>query len=140
MQDMIVRDLMTPEPVALDVDDTVGAAAEVMAENDIGAVIVEAEGTIQGIVTDRDVTVRCVGRGQDPFATPLGSICSDHLATLSPNDPVNRAVELMSELAVRRLPVVDNGHAVGIISIGDLAINLDDESVLSDISAAPPND
>jgi CBS domain-containing protein len=140
MQEMLVRDLMTPEPVALDVDDTVGAAAEVMAENDIGAVIVEDAGGIQGIVTDRDVTVRCVGRGQDPFATPLGAICSDHLATLGPDDPVERAVELMSELAVRRLPVVDGGRAVGILSIGDLAINLDDRSVLSDISAAPPND
>ena len=58
---------------------------------------------------------------------------------MSPDDPVDRAVQLMRERAIRRLPVVDRGKPVGIVSIGDLALDRDPDSALADISAAPPN-
>jgi CBS domain-containing protein len=69
----------------------------------------------------------------------LGDICSRELTVLSPTDAVETAVELMREKAIRRLPVVENGTAIGIVSLGDLALAQDPRSALSDISAAPPN-
>ena len=72
-------------------------------------------------------------------ATRIGDIASHDLAAVAPDDPVSRAVQIMREKAVRRLPVVENGKVVGIVSIGDLALDRDPDSALADISAAPPN-
>jgi CBS domain-containing protein len=110
-----------------------------MRKADIGDVIVMANGQICGIVTDRDIVVRAVAEGWDPATTELADICSQDLTTVSPSDSIDRAVQLMRQKAVRRLPVVENGRAVGIVSIGDLALERDPQSALSDISAAPPN-
>jgi CBS domain-containing protein len=85
------------------------------------------------------VTIRTVSEGKDPATTKLGDICSRDLVTVSPTDSVEDAIRIMRERALRRLPVLDNGKAVGIISLGDLAIDLDRKSVLADISAAPAN-
>jgi CBS domain-containing protein len=111
-----------------------------MRANDIGDVIVvDDNGKLTGIVTDRDIVVRVVAEGRDPRATRLGDIASRELTVLAPDDPVERAVELMRERAIRRLPVVEQGKPVGIVSIGDLALDRDPDSALADISAAPPN-
>jgi CBS domain-containing protein len=111
-----------------------------MRANDIGDVIAsDDKGGITGIVTDRDIVVRVVAEGRDPSATPIEDIASRDLTAVSPDDPVERAVELMRERAVRRLPVVKRGKVVGIVSIGDLAVERDPGSALADISAAPPN-
>jgi CBS domain-containing protein len=135
-----IRDLMTPNPTALPDTSTVAEAARCMCEADIGDVIVTTqEGYICGIVTDRDIVVRAVAHGLDPNTTRLGDICSKELTTLSPDDSVEYAVELLREKAIRRLPVVEQGCPVGILSIGDLALNRDPTSALADISAAPPN-
>jgi len=131
---------MTPNPTALPDTSTVGEAARCMCEADIGDVIVtNQEGRICGIVTDRDIVVRVVAQGLDCSATKLGEICSKELTTLSPDDSIDDAVYLMREKAVRRLPVVEQGCPVGIVSIGDLALTKDPSSALADISAAPPN-
>jgi CBS domain-containing protein len=111
-----------------------------MCEADIGDVIVTNEkGYICGIVTDRDIVVRAVAQGSDCQGTKLGDICSRELTTLSPDDSIDDAVCLMRERAVRRLPVVEQGCPVGIVSIGDLALAKDPTSALADISGAPPN-
>ena len=86
-----------------------------------------------------DIVVRVVAEGRDPRATRIEDIASRDLTAVSPDDPVDRAVELMRERAVRRLPVVKRGKVVGIVSIGDLAVERDPGSALADISAAPPN-
>jgi CBS domain-containing protein len=115
-------------------------AAETMRANDIGdVVVVDDNGAISGILTDRDIVVRVVAEGRDPRATRIGDIASRELTAVSPDDPVDRAVLLMRERAIRRLPVVDKGKPVGIVSIGDLALDRDPDSALADISAAPPN-
>jgi CBS domain-containing protein len=80
-----------------------------------------------------------IAEGRDPRATRIGDIASHDLAAVAPDDPVGRAVQIMREKAVRRLPVVENGKVVGIVSIGDLALDRDPDSALADISAAPPN-
>ena len=135
-----IRDVMTTNPETLPESTTVREAAETMRANDIGdVVIVDDNGAISGILTDRDIVVRVVAEGRDPRVTRIGDIASRELTAASPDDPVDRAVQLMRERAIRRLPVVDKGKPVGIVSIGDLALDRDPGSALADISAAPPN-
>jgi CBS domain-containing protein len=135
-----IRDVMTPDPQTLPESTLVRVAAETMRANDIGDVIVsDDDGRITGILTDRDIVVRVVAEGRDPRATRIGDIASRELTAVEPDDPVDRAVDLMRERAIRRLPVVDHGKPVGIVSIGDLALERDPDSALADISAAPPN-
>jgi CBS domain-containing protein len=135
-----VQEVMTARPTTLPVTASVVEAARVMREKDIGDVIVLDEGDqLCGIVTDRDIVVRAVADQQDPAQLKLGEICSRDVTTLSPQDKVGDAVKLMTEKAVRRLPVVDEGKPVGIVSLGDLAVTHDPDSGLADISSAPPN-
>jgi CBS domain-containing protein len=136
---MKISDLMTSDPATLDVMNTAAEAATVMAERDVGDVIVSDGEQVCGIVTDRDIVVRAVAENRNPVAVPLGEICSRSVVTLSPDDSVDDAVRMMSEQALRRLPVVVDGRAVGIVSLGDLAVERDRESALGHISAAPPN-
>jgi CBS domain-containing protein len=136
---MNVSDVMTKDPAVLDVMDTAADAATMMRERDIGDVIVRDGDQVGGIVTDRDIVVRAVAENRNPTTVTLGEICSRDVTTLSPDDPISDAVKLMSERALRRLPVVKDGRPVGIVSLGDLAIEHDKESVLGQISSAPPN-
>jgi len=134
-----IRDIMTSSPVTLDADSTVNEAAKAMKQNNIGDVIVLSNGQVKGIVTDRDLAVRVLAEGRSPQDTKLAEICSGDLAAVSPDDDVDRAIQLVRERAVRRVPVIQNGKAVGVVSIGDLAIERDQRSALADVSAAPPN-
>lgn len=135
-----IRDVMTANPQALPASTMAREAAEEMRANGIGDVIVVDEhGRLSGILTDRDIVVRVVAEGRDPRVARIGDIASHDLVSVAPADPVERAVQLMREKAVRRLPVVEKGKPVGIVSIGDLALQRDPGSALADISAAPPN-
>jgi CBS domain-containing protein len=135
-----IKDVMTHDPIMLPEDTPVTEAATAMRESDIGDVIVlDQTDQVCGMVTDRDVTVRVVAEGRDPSKTRLGEICSRNLASVAPDDSVGDALKVMSEKAIRRLPVIDAGRPVGIVSIGDLAMDHDPDSALADISAAPPN-
>jgi CBS domain-containing protein len=134
-----IREVMTAAPETVGVESTLAEAARKMRDIDAGAmVVVNKEGTVAGIVTDRDIAMRAVAEGQDPSATRVGHVLSADLVTLAPTDTVAHAVELMRDKAVRRLPVVESGKAIGIVSIGDLAIERHSTSALADISAAPP--
>lgn len=133
-----IGDLMTPAPQSLSRTDTALDAARAMRSSNIGAVIVTAEGgEIFGLLTDRDIIVRAVALGQDPAKTRLESICSTDPVCLAPTDEVGAAIKLMRKNSVRRVPVVENGKPVGIISLGDVAAERDPESALGQISAAP---
>lgn len=134
-----IKDVMTENPVTMQVTDTVRAAATRMREADIGDVVVMRDGSVCGILTDRDITVRAVAEGNDPDTMKIGEICSAELVSVSAEDSVDDAVRIMREKAVRRLPVVEAGKPVGIVSIGDLAMERDQGSALADISAAPGN-
>lgn len=134
-----VSDIMTKAPVALSVEDTVRDAARHMRELNVGAIVVQKHGQLFGIVTDRDIVVRCLARDGNCDSTLLGEICSPEVATLRPDDEVDHAVALMRAKAIRRIPVVKNGKAVGILSLGDLALERDPESALGKISGASPN-
>lgn len=137
----ILHDVMTRDPVTLTASTTLSEAARMMALHEIGDVIVtDDEGAAMcGVVTDRDIVVRCVATDDDPKTTTLGSICSRDLVSLSPDDSVDDAVSVMRTRAIRRLPVVQDGKAVGVVSLGDLAQDRDPASALADISRAPSN-
>ena len=136
-----LRDVMTADPTTLPADATVLEAAKLMRDEDIGNIIVLDGDSLAGIVTDRDLVIRAIADGADPAIAKVGDVCSRDLATLAPTDDVKKALKLMRERAVRRLPVVDGGRPVGIVSIGDLAVETsqDTDKALADISAAPPD-
>lgn len=134
-----VQDVMTTELVACGSSTSLAEAAKLMRDHDIGDVLVTDDGELRGIVTDRDIVVRCVADGGDVSRATLADACSAEIASVTPSTSVDEAAQLMRERAVRRLPVVENGKTVGIVSIGDLAMRNDPSSALADISAAAPN-
>ena len=134
-----IKEVMTPDPVTVEANAPIAEAAKAMRESDIGTVIVLDGGKVSGLVTDRDIVVRGIAEGADPRSTPVRKVCSSNPLTLSPSDDVDKAVKVMREKSVRRLPVVEGSRPVGIVSIGDLAMDKDPKSALADISAAPPN-
>ena len=134
-----IRELMTPNPVTLPGTASVHEAARAMRDAQIGDVIVIEHDQVCGIITDRDIVVRTIAETRDPATTTLADICSHRLLTVTPTDSVEEVVRLMRTHAIRRVPVVDGGQAVGIVSLGDLAVERDPGSALGKISDAPPN-
>ncbi|GGJ99016.1 oxidoreductase [Pilimelia anulata] len=134
-----VRDVMTADPICLAPDATLTEAARYMRDSDIGDVLVVDQGKLRGIVTDRDITVRAVADGLDPKSARISQIASGPIHSISAQDPINEAVSLMRKHALRRLPVTEGDRPVGIVSIGDLALEQDRTSALADISGAPPS-
>ncbi|MGN9767792.1 CBS domain-containing protein [Micromonospora sp. SD12] len=134
-----VGEFMTTRLVTMDGNDTLTAAAQEMRDSAIGDVVVTDGDDVIGIVTDRDITVRGVAENLDPNSTPLNRITSKDVITVSQYDDAVAAADLMRTYAVRRLPVIDDGRLVGLVSMGDLAVEREPQSVLADISADEPN-
>src|SRR5260370_2645242 len=134
-----IRDVMSPRPKTLDADQTVAAAAQLMRGADIGDVlVVKSDDRLHGILTDRDIVVRVLAEGLDPDQTRVGDICSRVLTTVSPDDGVSHAVRVMREKAIRRLPVEAGGRGIGMLTLGDIAVERDVRSVLACLPPAPP--
>jgi CBS domain-containing protein len=134
-----IREVMTPNPVTIPGDMSAIDAAGLMRDRDIGDVIVMDQDRVMGIITDRDITVRVVAARQDLSNPKLSDICSQEFYSVEHTATVEEAIDLMRAKAVRRVPVMDNGCPVGIVSIGVLVLERDRECALADISAAPPN-
>ena len=133
-----VYEIMTADPATVSAQTPVSEAARMMRDGNIGDVLVTDQGRLRGVLTDRDIVVRAVAH-QRPGDTPVREVCSLNLVACAPSDDIERAVALMREHSVRRLPVVDAERLVGVVNLGDLAIARDRHSVLSDISAAKSN-
>lgn len=134
-----VGEFMTTRLVTMDGDDTLIAAAQEMRDCAIGDVVVTDGDDVVGIVTDRDITVRAVAENMNPASTRLKEITTRDVITVSQYDDAVAAADLMRTYAVRRLPVVENGKLIGLVSMGDLAVEREPQSVLADISADDPN-
>jgi CBS domain-containing protein len=134
-----IRDVMHANPISMTPTTSVIEAARAMRDADIGSVIVHENDRLYGIVTDRDLVVRALAEDVNCAGMILGDICSREPTVLAPTDTVQEAIRLMRDKAIRRLPVLENGTLVGIVSLGDLAVEQDPDSVLGNISAAPPN-
>jgi CBS domain-containing protein len=135
-----IREVMTADPRTIEADAPVAEAAQVMRDADVGSLVVVEGKDVCGIVTDRDIVVRAVADGRDLKQTHVADVCSRELTTLDPTDSVEDAVKLMRQKAVRRLPVLaENGRPVGIVALGDLAVERETDSTLGDISASRSN-
>lgn len=130
---------MTAGAAAVRPDASLVEAAQLMRAQDIGDVLVADGDLLVGVVTDRDITVRAVAEGADPLTVNAETVCTPDPVCVGPDDEVATAVRLMRRHAVRRLPVVEDGRPLGVVSLGDLAISQDPESALADISRAEPN-
>ena len=132
--DAKVRDVMTPGPIGVDYDQSVGEAARAMRDWGVGAILVVSNGSLYGLVTDRDLVVRAVaeGRGADE---PVGPLSSGNLIGVDADADVHEAMRLMRQHAVRRLPVLENGQVAGIVSLGDLAMQDEPDLAFAQLSA-----
>ncbi|WP_405091806.1 CBS domain-containing protein [Micromonospora sp. NBC_01392] len=135
-----VSDVMTKQVVYLPAETPLDEAARVMKESDIGDVVVTDGATLAGMLTDRDIVVRAVAERADPGTTTIGSIITREVVMIEQHCTANEAAALMRERNIRRVLVCDSDRKlVGIVSLGDLAMQLDPQSALSDISEAAPN-
>jgi CBS domain-containing protein len=132
-----VRDIMTPAPVGVYYSQTIGETARVMRDSQVGSVLVVNEGALAGLVTDRDLVVRGLAEGEGPDS-PVGPLCTGDLIGVAADADLQQAAQLMRENAVRRLPVINDGQVVGIVSIGDIAVTADGDSALAAVSRAEP--
>jgi len=136
----LIEEIMNPNPTIYPATTPLDEAARAMRDTGIGDVLVEDDGALCGIVTDRDIVVRAVAEDRQPSRSRLGDICSRQLVSLAPDDTVADAVQMMRDNALRRLPIcAPDGTPIGIVSLGDLAVEQDPMSALADISAVPPN-
>lgn len=116
-----VRDVMTPGPIGVDYDQSIGEAARTMRDWGIGAVLVVRDGSLYGLVTDRDLVVRAMAEAKGPDER-VGPLSSSGLIGVDADADIAVAEQLMCDHAVGRLPVLQDGQVTGIVSQGDLAI------------------
>ena len=133
-----IRDLLKGDPVTVEASATVEEAAKLMDEKDIGNVLVVENDEVQGIVTDRDIVVRVIAKGNGADASVREAATTD-VESIEPDASIDDAIKKMEQGNIRRLPVVEDGKPVGVVSLGDLAQARDKDSALADISSASPN-
>jgi CBS domain-containing protein len=133
-----VRDVMTSNPTTCEPTATLVDAAKVMAREDVGPVPIVESGKLVGLVTDRDIIIRAVAEGRDVTSTSVRDVASKDLVTVTADEDLDRALQLMADNQVRRIPVVEGDRVVGIVSQADVARAADDEKtgeVVQQISA-----
>lgn len=119
---MKIRDLMTAPVIRVGQEEPVAVAARTLERYNIGALpVCGADGALRGLVTDRDLVLRCMAAGKDPQKVTVGEVMTGNVATVSPETTANDAARVMGEKQIRRLPVVENGKLCGMVSLGDLA-------------------
>jgi CBS domain-containing protein len=116
-----VRDVMTSNPTTCSAEASVADAATVMAQEDLGPLPITEGDRLVGILTDRDIVIRVIAEGRDPQSTTVGQVASTDLVTVSPDENLDRALQLLAEQQVRRLPVVEGETLVGVVSQADIA-------------------
>jgi CBS domain-containing protein len=118
---MKVRDIMTARVVSITRDATVTEAARTMRDEQVGSVLVLEEGALVGLLTDRQITHNVIALGDDPHKIAVGDVMHEKFVPLEPEMDLLQAMRLQRELGMRRLPVVEDGRPVGIVSVSDIA-------------------
>lgn len=126
---MKVREIMTTDVRCAAPETTLDDVARLMRDEDAGAIPVLDGDDLVGIVTDRDIVVRCVAEGDDPGEITALEVISGSPQTITPDQDVEEASRLMAEAQIRRLPVCEEGRLVGILSIGDIAVKQPEEAI-----------
>lgn len=142
---MQVFEAMTPDVASVRPETTLAEAARIMRSLHIGPLPVCVDGSIIGLLTDRDITVRGTAEGLDPLSTPVEEVMTREVLSCHDTDDVTHAALKMQMLQVRRLIVLDeDGHLAGIVSLGDIALQSRDESLvgrtLERVSTPSPRD
>lgn len=138
---MFISDIMTDQVISICEDEPVTAAARLMKQHNFGSLPVRDEkGKLKGILTDRDIVIRCVASNENPDNVKISEIMTRNLVTIPSSEDVDKAAQYMAKSQVRRIPVTDNGILVGIVALGDLARNSSFEmeagEALSEISSS----
>lgn len=136
---MKVRELMNPHVVTLSTTDSSALAARLLSRHNVGSLpVCTSDGRLRGIVTDRDIVLRCVAAEEDPAQTPVREVMTRGCYTVGPEDDCRQATQIMAARQIRRLPVVEGGKLVGMLSLGDLArtheFDMEASHALSEIS------
>jgi len=139
---MKVSQLMSSNVISVKPEDTAASAARLIAKNNVGSLPVCMEdGKLKGIVTDRDIVIRCIAPESDPETTKVREIMTRGVITIAPDADVREAAQIMSGEQVRRLPVTNEGKLVGMLSLGDMArtqsFDMEASKALSEISMPP---
>jgi CBS domain-containing protein len=124
-----VRDIMTSEELATaTLDTTLEEIANMMKEEDVGAIpILDEDENLAGIITDRDIVLRAIAEGQDPSSCTAEEILSEELHTIRPDADLEEAADLMARHRIRRLPVLEEGVIIGMISLGDISVKSEED-------------
>lgn len=118
---MKARDVMTKSVATVKPDATVRDVAQLMHLHNVGSIPVVDNNNLVGIVTDRDIVVRNVASGKDPFSTPVRDVMTAQVTTVTPEEDVQSITQLMASRQIRRVPVVENQQLIGMVSLGDIA-------------------
>ncbi|MFI9507610.1 CBS domain-containing protein [Nocardia sp. NPDC052566] len=130
------RDIMKPGAQWISLDETVGKAARVMAELGVGALVIADENErMRGIITDRDIVVKCIAQGRSPATTRAAELCETTPRWVAADADVEQVLEEMEGHRIKRIPVIDNKRMVGMISEADLARHLDDNQLSEFVTA-----
>ncbi|SCY30722.1 CBS domain-containing protein [Nitrosospira sp. Nl5] len=136
-----ISEVMNTDVQTISPDATIEEAAQEMRDGDFGLIPVGEEDDLLGVITDRDIAIRAVAEGKDPD-TPVREVMSEGVVSAHEDDSIEEAAQIMSDHQIRRLPIVDAGNRlVGIVSLGDFAVESSDISAvaeaLSEISSPP---
>jgi CBS domain-containing protein len=123
-----VKEAMSSNLRSVDPELPVIEAARIMLAEDIGSLPVVQGDRLIGVLTDRDIAVRVVAEGKDPTDLPVAGVATREIVTVSPEQPLDEALQLMASAQVRRLPVVDDGRLVGILAQADVARTADEQA------------
>lgn len=119
---MKVKDIMSGKLVSIAPEESAAVAARLLSRHNIGALpVCNKEGKLRGLVTDRDIVLRCVAAEDDPAGVHVSEIMTRRVLSVGANDSLKTVADLMAREQVRRLPVEENGRLVGMISLADLA-------------------
>jgi CBS domain-containing protein len=137
------RDVMTPDAQCVGENETLLDAARKLADGGFGAMpICGEDNRLKGMLTDRDIVVKALAKGKDPSSTRAGELGEGKPVTIGADDSIQEALKTMAQYKVRRLPVIDGHDLVGMISVADIARELEDDASKGDlieaISEGPP--
>ena len=119
---MLVKELMTGAPVSLETEEPVSAAARLMRERNIGAMpVCDPDGRLVGMLTDRDIVIRCIASDRNAAETRVADIMTTGAVVAETKEPLEDALQRMEREQIRRLPVTENGRLVGMLSLADVA-------------------
>ncbi|MGE4284337.1 MAG: CBS domain-containing protein [Clostridia bacterium] len=136
---MQLRDIMTNIVVYVSPDTPVEQVAQLMQKHNVGSIPVCDQNGVKGIVTDRDIVVRNVAHGTNPKTLKASDVMTSQVMTANPNMDIRDASKMMAQKQIRRLPIVENNMVVGMVALGDLAVNpnsdMEASEALTEISA-----